>query len=447
MKDNTNELIKYNSTTPPKEGHFTPPFAFVPDYTFGATLNQTNIEIDTPQFQSKTQMTSLLHPNGGRGRTSNIVGRGRGGGHISTNIQKSIINQAGNNMFVIKDNTKTNINNTNTIITSNSKDNNITREKSHQNNESNIEQNHQSNTTTEYHINNLPPNSIDKKTIEMEELDNKGNFDNETINQTLQSTRNANTVTFKPLDKTQLDHQHIFCLYISFKEANKNDEMSRETITEHILTSLQQANPNIKLLSAPNSYYPRLSTNSIYQNAEIFTKQHVRYICDLFTNSKGTISGNHWFNSPTIYSTIKRDKLYRKHIGSKYSVYTAANRLNAPRPIVIGYFIHRLVRHDTVEDTNYTRSFLSPNSPCLQQDQTTIWVGPPGLKRSTGVVTISTRPEEAKQMTTIMEQSFKNRNNMTFISKLLFNSLDTINRLQYVEGQIQYRKTHCSIIF
>jgi hypothetical protein len=105
------------------------------------------------------------------------------------------------------------------------------------------------------------------------------------------------------------------------KEANKNDEMSRETITEHILTSLQQANPNIKLLSTPNSYYPRLSTNSIYQDAETFTKQHVRYICDLFTNSKGTISGNLWFNSPTIYSTIKRDKLYRKHIGSKYSVY------------------------------------------------------------------------------------------------------------------------------
>jgi hypothetical protein len=47
-------------------------------------------------------------------------------------------------------------------------------------------------------------------------------------------------------------------------------------------------------------------------------------------------------------------------------------------------------------------------------------------------------------MITIMEQSFKNRNNMTFISKLLFNSLDTINRLQY---QLQYTKTHRSIIF
>jgi hypothetical protein len=188
--------------------------------------------------------------------------------------------------------------------------------------------------------------------------------------------------------------------------------MSREAITEHILSSMQKVNPHIKLLSAPNSYYQRLSTNSIYQNADTYTKQHVRYICNLLTNTKGAISGNLWFNSPTIYSTINREPEYRKHISSKYNVYTAANRIIAPRPIEIGYFIHRLVRHDTVEDTTYTRSFLPYNSPIFQQDQTTIWGGPPNLKRSTGVVTISTRPEDAKEMTTIMEQTFKNQKNM-----------------------------------
>jgi hypothetical protein len=113
----------------------------------------------------------------------------------------------------------------------------------------------------------------------------------------------------------------------------------------------------------------------------------------------------------------------------------------------IGYFIHRLVRHDTVEDTTYTRRFLPHNSPIFQQDQTTIWGGSSNLKRSTGVVTISTRPEDAKEMTTILEQTFKNQKNMLFISKLYFNSLDTIQRLQYVESQIQYTKTHRSIIF
>jgi hypothetical protein len=50
-------------------------------------------------------------------------------------------------------------------------------------------------------------------------------------------------------------------------------------------------------------------------------------------------------------------------------------------------------------------------------------------------------------MTALMEKTFQNRKSMTFISKNLFNSLETIDKLQYVESQIQYTKTHRSIIF
>jgi hypothetical protein len=50
-------------------------------------------------------------------------------------------------------------------------------------------------------------------------------------------------------------------------------------------------------------------------------------------------------------------------------------------------------------------------------------------------------------MTTKLENTFKTQLNLLFISKLYSNSLDTLQRLQYVESQIQYTKTHRSIIF
>jgi hypothetical protein len=225
--------------------------------------------------------------------------------------------------------------------------------------------------------------------------------------------------------------------------------MTREAIANHILESFQQVDESIKIISVPCSYYQRLSTSSMYQDQETnsLTKQYLRYISDLLINTKGAMTGNLWFNSPTIYSALKRSSEFCKHLTTKYRIYVSANRLDSPRTTEIGYFLHRLVRHDTVEDINYTRCFLPENAPKFQQDQTTIWAGPSNQKRSTGVISISTAPEYASEMTLLMANTFKNKNNMTFISKNYFNSLDDISRLQHVESQIQYTRTHRSIIF
>jgi hypothetical protein len=188
-------------------------------------------------------------------------------------------------------------------------------------------------------------------------------------------------------------------------------------------------------------------TSAMYEDKDHLTKQHIRYISELYTTSKGAISGNLWYNSPIIYSSIKLEKNFRQHISTIYNKYILANRLNTTKPTEIGYFIHRLERHDTVEDTTYTRSFLPQDAPTFQQDQTTIWAESSKIKRGTGVVAISTRPEDAKTMTTKMEKTFKNTNKMTFISKNCFNSLNNPTCLQHDECQIQYTKNHRSIIF
>jgi hypothetical protein len=416
------KYMKKVPTTPIKDKQIKAPLIYDPDYTFGAQITQTNINIDTPQInatENTAKITTSLRPHGGRF----MQGRGGGVGGRSAFIMKTVYN------------TKTR-----------------TSTKQHQTNHRDYKINNHNYTIDEdddnTKYNEEPSNIYNKESVYNTTTTNDNmESENEDTSKTLQSTRNPNTVTFQPIEKKQLDHTYTFCVYISTKQTDNKEDMSRQEITEHILKSLQAVCPTIKLLSIPNPYYQQLSTSSMYDDKIQLTKQHSRYISDLFTTPKGAITGNLWFNSPTIYSSLKREATFRQHLSLKYNIYITANRLNTTKPTEIGYFIHRLVRHDTVEDTTYTRSFLPQNTPPFQQDQTSIWASTSNIKRSTGVVTISTRPEDAKEMITILEKSFKNPNNMTFISKIYFNSLDNIQRLQHVESQIQYTKTHRSIIF
>jgi hypothetical protein len=364
MNESTDKDYLKDATTtpPPKDRHIKPYFPFDPDYTFGRQMIQTDENINTPLLQdtsTRINTTQSLHPNGGRKPTTFGRGSGRGGrfGGINSRPASTIHTTNTTKSFTINGSSD-NINTLNNINQNSSINNSISNNES----TSNINTDTTSSTTYNSNQNNINTNNINNTTIEMS-IHNDTDSDSE-VTLTLQSTRNQNSVKFQPIKKVPLEHEHIFCVYINAKKAHTNDEMTREAIAEHVLQSLQQADPSIKILSVPNLYYQRLSTSSMYQQEQETktpTKQYIRYISDLLINHKGAMTGNLWFNSPSIYSLIKRNTEYRKHIVTKYNIYTTSNRLNAPHITEIGYFLHRLVRHDTVEDINYTRSFLPEN--------------------------------------------------------------------------------------
>jgi hypothetical protein len=123
------------------------------------------------------------------------------------NINKLNSINTHNNINTIKNNTNETISYNNTDNKNNTINNN---NRPSFNNDSN------NNTTTEMSI----CNDIDSDSEET---------------QTLQSTRNSNTVKFQPPEKVPLEHKHIFCIYISAKKAHKNNNMAREPIAEHVL--------------------------------------------------------------------------------------------------------------------------------------------------------------------------------------------------------------------
>jgi hypothetical protein len=272
---------------------------------------------------------------------------------------------------------------------------------------------------------------------------------NKTNNQTTETTIPVEPIDSNTILKTNMENRYTFCIHISAKQAKASDIMSREAETEHILQSFIKAEAFTALATTTTtSSYQRPVTQSLYQpNCTELISNSKRFLNELQLSTKGNITGNIWISSDIPYSSLKRIFEFKKHLSTKYSIHMMANNLNTRTPTEIGYFLHRIVRHDTVENTTHTKSFLPKTTKPFQQKQTSLWAGPtPELRKTVSVMVISTRSEDATEMTKIFKQTIRNPSKMTFISKSFLSTLDSISRLQFVESQIAYTRQTRSIL-
>jgi hypothetical protein len=149
-------------------------------------------------------------------------------------------------------------------------------------------------------------------------------------------------------------------------------------------------------------------TDSLYQtNSKELIQNSKRFLNELQVSTKGNITGNIWISSDIPYHSLKRLLPFKRHLSKKYAIHMMSNNLNTKIPTEIGYFLHRLVRHDTVENTSHTKSYLPDNTKPFQQEQTTLWAGPtPDLRKTVSVMVISTRSEDATEMTKSLNKLF-----------------------------------------
>jgi hypothetical protein len=206
--------------------------------------------------------------------------------------------------------------------------------------------------------------------------------------------------------------------------------MTRDSAVEHILQSFIKAEAYTTLALTTSNAHQHMVTDSLYQtNSKEPLQNSKRFLNELQVSTKGNITGNIWISSDIHYHSLKRLLPFKRRLSKKYAIHMMSNNLNTKIPTEIGYFLHRLVKHDTVENTSHTKGYLQNNTKPFRQEQTTLWAGPtPELRKTVSVMVISTRSEDATVMTKIFEQTFRNPSNMTFISKSYFSTLDSISR-------------------
>jgi hypothetical protein len=106
----------------------------------------------------------------------------------------------------------------------------------------------------------------------------------------------------------------------------------------------------------------------------------------------------------------------------------------------VGFIIHHLVRHDTVEIDTHLKSLLPTYTPPYQPEITTIWAGPPNSRKGVGILKIYTDRHNVTEVSKRFERTFNNIKDKSFISKEFFDSLEPMEKSKYIESQIEYQK-------
>jgi hypothetical protein len=186
-----------------------------------------------------------------------------------------------------------------------------------------------------------------------------------------------------------------------------------------LLKAFQLCDKDTTLTSPLNSTQPLVNFSDIETNSNNRNK----YKCleqNIHISSVGNIYGDVWVSSNTKYSSLKRHLLTKRALYSSIKITTILNNIDASPLTKIGFFVHHLVRHDTIESTTYLKSLLPEDTPLFQQELVTIWAGPQHQRKVTGVMKIYTSTQDAREATKIFEKPFslsKDTNKPTFIRK------------------------------
>lgn len=279
-----------------------------------------------------------------------------------------------------------------------------------------------------------PPNSAPPTPRDAMEIDSEQSPPNSPNNQTPLNQRRATTNRYK----------HTF--KVLFRAHDSDDEkvqFSRINVLNIVLKSFQEAEPNTCIIIPADANTQERSYTKINPKSKNITEN--QNIEKLLHHSKDLIFGTIEISSDTIYSTIKKFEV-KKGLQDPFNIATNLNNINAKVLVEVGFFVHHLVRHDTVECTNFILSHLPPDIPPFQQELMTMWAGPPNERKVAGVLKIFCEQEHCNNLSRLLQTTFSNPDQSMFISKEYFNTLDPQQKSEYIESQYRYQTKYRSVL-
>jgi hypothetical protein len=161
-----------------------------------------------------------------------------------------------------------------------------------------------------------------------------------------------------------------------------------------------------------------------------------------FTKRKGTTGMGTYGSQVTFLSRPYKKKQWSQ-LGKFISI---INEINANPPTEVRFFIHHLVRHDTIFSTRHLKNQLPIDCPEFQQDTSTLWAGSRNSRKRVGVFKIYSHPNEVSQIAKIFGTTFDDSSQMCFIRQDIFSSMDSNQKVEYIESQYKYSKKFRSIL-
>lgn len=234
-------------------------------------------------------------------------------------------------------------------------------------------------------------------------------------------------------------------IYFRILTNNKVKDLSALFIDHVLLKASQLHDPSAELLTSPATDKPQLSFTEINTSLNGDIPQ-ARTYNKIFKTDKNNWYGNFWITSDIAFTLIVKQKHTKDLWNQLGKVTMIINDINANPPTETGFFIHHLVRHDTVLSKCHLQNILPIDCPTFQQDICTLWAGTKTSRRGVGVMKIYSHPNEVHQVSKIFSNTFQDSSHMFFIRQDIFSSLEPSHKIQYIDSQYQYSKKFRTIL-
>lgn len=185
--------------------------------------------------------------------------------------------------------------------------------------------------------------------------------------------------------------ENVYQVYFCIMTNNIKKPFSEIQIANVLLKAIQQVDGTTEILTPSSNLHQRLSFTTINPTLSGDIPQN-RTFSKIFSTEKQNGYGSLWFTSDLSFPSIGKNQSFKTDINVLGRTTIILNNINANPPPEIGFFIHQLVRHDTIQSQTFLQSFLPNECPPFQQDIVTIWVGTNNTRRVIGVLKIFTDP-------------------------------------------------------
>jgi hypothetical protein len=244
-------------------------------------------------------------------------------------------------------------------------------------------------------------------------------------------------------------HKYTFQIYVrTFPNEEETEQYTRLNIIQTVLTALQKGEPETKLILPADATTQQRTYSTININSKnIAEYKNIEDLLQMPTN--GNIQGNLLFTSNAKYSTIKKNNETKKILLDKFKIITYLNNINAINITEVGFFTHHLVRHETAECTNWIMQVLSSKTkevPPFQTEIVTVWAGPNKERKVAGVLKVFADSVNVSSLSKLLRETFNDKNENTFVPKEYFDTLDQLQKKEYIGSQFEYQTLYRTVL-